>query len=55
MTAGGWDADEELAERIRLVEAAHRPEHDLTRRDYALVLLTCGALPVAMMLAGILL
>jgi hypothetical protein len=55
MTAGGWETEKELAERIRLVEAAHRPEHDLTRGDHVLVLLVCGALPVAMMLLGILL
>jgi hypothetical protein len=55
MTADGWERDEELAERIRLVEAAHRPEHDLTRGDHTLVLLICAAVPVAMMLLGILL
>jgi hypothetical protein len=53
MTADGWEGDEELAERIRLVEAAHRPESDLTRRDHALVLLVCAAVPVAMMVLGI--
>ena len=55
MSAAGWNGDEELAERIRLVEVAHRDEHDLNGRDHALVLLVCGAAPVVMMLAGILL
>jgi hypothetical protein len=55
MTAHGWETDDELAERIRLVEAAHRSEHDLTRGDHTLVLVVCGVVPVVMMLAGILL
>ncbi len=55
MTVHGWETDDELAERVRLVEAAHRSEHDLTRGDHLLVALVCGAVPVAMMLLGILL
>ena len=55
MTVEGWEGDRELTERIRLVEAAHRPESDLTRGDHTLVLLVCAAVPVAMMLLGILL
>jgi hypothetical protein len=55
MTVEGWRGGEELAERIRLVEGAHRPEHELTAGDHRLVLLICGAVPVAMMLLGILL
>jgi hypothetical protein len=53
MTADGWERDEELAERIRLVEEAHRPENDLTGGDHARVLLLCAAVPVAMMILGI--
>jgi len=55
MTAMRWEEDEELAERIRLVEAAHVPEHDLTAGDHVLVVLVCCAVPLVMMLAGILL